>query len=242
MSSNFTNNETSGGNNSNRQAAPIPIGSSGPARGGIGFQMSSSNQFSSGSHMAGITSGIDAPPNSLAAGPSMAGPMLPSSINFNKNLPVRAGAPESYSSQHGGMAGISSGIDAPPNSLAAGHSMAGPMLPSSINFNKNLPIRTGAPESYGGQQGTMAPPNSLVQGSKLPQIMENKGAGQVPSGSFIDRRIHAFGRVGDVDEADENAMDQDQDNSMDDISPASFHGPESGNMSSRYNEDMFQME
>ncbi|KAJ1851412.1 hypothetical protein LPJ73_003043 [Coemansia sp. RSA 2703] len=242
MSYNFTNNEAHGGSNTNRKAAPIPIGSSSSTRGGIGLQMSGSNQFASGSHMAQNTSGIDAPPNSLAAGPSMAGPTLPSSINFKNKIPTRTGAPDSFSAQHRVVSGIGSGFDAPPNSLAAGPSMADPTLPSSFNFKNNISTHTGAPESYSDQRGTMAPPNSFAQSSRLTQTMENKDRDQVLSGSLIDRRFRALDRVDAVDEADENAMDQDQDNSMDDISPASFHGTESDHMSSRYNEDMFQME
>ncbi|KAJ1849555.1 hypothetical protein LPJ73_003707, partial [Coemansia sp. RSA 2703] len=175
MSYNFTNNEAHGGSNSNRKAAPIPIGSSSSTRGGIGLQMSGSNQFASGSHMAQNTSGIDAPPNSLAAGPSMAGPTLPSSINFKNNISTRTGAPDSFSVQHGGMSGIGSGFDAPPNSLAAGPSMAGPTLPSSFNFKNNISTRTGAPESFSGQHGSIsgigsgfnAPPNSLAAGPSM---------------------------------------------------------------------------
>ncbi|KAJ1887569.1 hypothetical protein LPJ66_009045, partial [Kickxella alabastrina] len=132
------------------------------------------------------------------------------------------------------------GINAPPNSYAVPSSLASQMIPNSANLTARL------------SGGFNPPPNTPAQGSKLHQIMggidgslgthhgQEYGIGQVPSGSFIDRRIHAFEQVG---EADEDDMDQDMDNhSPNSISPGSFHHSGSHHMSNKGPDDIFEME
>ncbi|KAJ2726818.1 hypothetical protein GGI07_000329 [Coemansia sp. Benny D115] len=216
------------------QAAPIPINMAGAQRGGGGFQLPGGSQFSADAGAAGSmmddAPGIRAPQNSLAVPSSLAGPAAPGSIGIsiggaNSNrLPIGADLSGSYK--------YSQGIHAPPPSLATPSSLSTHMMPSNASIAAQL------------VGGFNAPPNTPAQTSRLHQMMGKGaaatgeyGAGQVPTGSFIDRRINAFERLG---EADEDEMDMD-DASPDSVSPASYHHAGSRH-ANKDPEDMFEME
>ncbi|KAI7833038.1 hypothetical protein BX661DRAFT_169559 [Kickxella alabastrina] len=205
----------------------------------ININMSNSSRIPIGAGVSAsyrYSQGTNAPPNSLAVPSSMAGQIIPSGMSIDDSnggcLPIGADISGSYK--------FSQGINAPPNSYAVPSSLASQMIPNSASLTARL----------GG--GFNPPPNTPAQVSKLHQIMggidgglgthhsQEYGIGQVPSGSFIDRRIHAFERVG---EADEDDMDQDMDNhSPNSISPGSFHHSGSHHMSNKGPDDIFEME
>ncbi|KAJ2160218.1 hypothetical protein GGF46_002427 [Coemansia sp. RSA 552] len=145
--------------------------------------------------------------------------------------------------QSGSMYG-SSGIEAPPNSLAAQPHLA-----------------FGGGQSAGANQTTLGylpPPNTPARSGLHQQAMAGMAAGgggsssgsagahgpragQVPTGSYIDRSLHGMKRL---DEEDEDKMDQDEDTDFNDASPsASFHPGDHRRESAKDSSDgMFEMD
>ncbi|KAJ2853103.1 hypothetical protein FB639_006597 [Coemansia asiatica] len=170
--------------------------------------------------------GIEAPPNSLATGQSMLGQgsmKIDFGSRFSMNPTVSLGSSEN-----------TQGIEAPPNSLAVPSSSIGQFVGSSS-------VGTG-----GIIAGFNPPPNTPAQPSKLGQHMSsirsgNMGGGQVPTGSFIDRRIGLSGNDGRINEADEDEEmnGNDSDDQDMNVSPASFQ--KSGDKADN-DPDMFTME
>ncbi|KAJ1966483.1 hypothetical protein GGI12_000058 [Dipsacomyces acuminosporus] len=131
------------------------------------------------------------------------------------------------------------GIEAPPNSLAA---------PSLMSSHLGASISSSSTAQMIG--GWNPPPNTPAQASKLHQVMGSSssgpgssqayGMGQVPTGSFIDRKLHGMDHFR---EADEDEMDQDMDDfSPDGSNPSSFQ-PQNRHLSSKDpDDDMFEME
>ncbi|KAI8325619.1 hypothetical protein GQ54DRAFT_206424, partial [Martensiomyces pterosporus] len=131
------------------------------------------------------------------------------------------------------------GIEAPPNSLVT------PSLMSS-----HLGGNAGGSSTAQMIGGWNPPPNTPAQASKLQQVMGSSsssglgssqayGAGQVPTGSFIDRKLHGMEHVR---EADEDEMDQDMDDFSPDGSNPSSYQPNTHHLSNKDPDDMFEME
>ncbi|KAJ1934828.1 hypothetical protein EC988_008682 [Linderina pennispora] len=121
------------------------------------------------------------------------------------------------STSHLGM----TGIEAPPNSL---------VQPSLMSAHAGSGSSTA--QMLGGWN---PPPNTPAQASKLQQVINQQqyGAGQVPTGSFIDRKIQGMAQFR---EADEDEMDV----SLEDSNPSSFQ--HNSHLSKQDLDDTFEME
>ncbi|KAJ1805113.1 hypothetical protein LPJ75_005407 [Coemansia sp. RSA 2598] len=173
-----------------------------------------------------IMQGIEAPPNSLATGQPILG-SGPMKIDFGSRFTNPAGPLGSSESTQG--------IEAPPNSLAVPSSTIGQFVGGSS-------LGAGGPVA-----GFNPPPNTPARPSTIAQYMSTNrgsssmGGGQVPTGSFIDRRIRLGGNDGRLSEADEDDRmgGDDSDDQEMGISPASFQNP--GDRADN-DPDMFPME
>ncbi|KAJ2635479.1 hypothetical protein GGF40_003589 [Coemansia sp. RSA 1286] len=175
----------------------------------------------------GKMQGIEAPPNSLATGQSMlAQGAVP--LDFSSRMSMNPAGPFGSSEN-------TEGSEAPPNSLAVPPAQIGQFVGSSSMGAGGLIA------------GFNPPPNTPAQASKIGQHMSTirgsgMGGGQVPTGSFIDRRIALGGNTSRLNEADEDEDmdDQDTDDQEMNISPASFQN--SRNKTNDDTDDMFPME